>query len=158
MNKEQLKQMLEKDYIKRDKITHFRLKACEIVTEKYGGEPSEWYLSGSNPEERNDKNREEIYFNRILDNKIDKVLVTCKYNPGENRKVLSTYKSTISFKHIASIEVDPEKIIIKYSSRQFPYSHIRPFIIDDEPFEKFHKILIRKFDAYCDAEYNKLIE
>lgn len=158
MNKEQLKQLLEQDHIKKDKITHFRLKACEIVTEKYGGEPNEWYLSGSNSEEGNDKNREEINFNRILDNKIDKVLVTCEYNPTENKKVISTYKSTISFKHIASIEVGPEKIIIKYSSRQFQYPHITPFTIDDEPFEKFHKILIRKFDAYCDTEYNKLIE
>ena len=43
MDKEQLKQLLEREDIKKDKIFHFQLKAYEIVADKYGGEPSEWY-------------------------------------------------------------------------------------------------------------------
>ena len=46
MDKEQLKQLLESENIKKDKLLHFQLKACEIVTDRYGGEPIEWYLGG----------------------------------------------------------------------------------------------------------------
>lgn len=156
MDKKQLKQLLEQDHIKKDKMLHFQLKACEIVTDKYGGEPNEWYLSGvDDPNDENiDKNKKKIRFNRIKDNKLDLVLVECEYNPSNNKKVISTFKSSISFRHIVGIEVDSEKILISTSFRQYTYQHLYPFRISDEPFDKFHKVLIRKFDEYCDVEYN----
>ena len=42
---DKLKQLLEREDIKKDKRLHFQLKACEIVINKYGGEPNEWYFS-----------------------------------------------------------------------------------------------------------------
>ena len=157
MDKEQLKQLLEREDIKKDKIFHFQLKACEIVADKYGGEPSEWYYGIGDNNENSDKNKTEIKLNRIRDNRLDMVVVICEYNRSENTKVISTYKSTLPFKHIVYIEVNPEKIIIHTSSKgKSIFDHLRPIIIDNDPFEKFHKVLIKKFDQYCDIEYNTI--
>lgn len=157
MDKEQLKQLLDREDIKKDKIFHFQLKACEIVTDKYGGEPSEWYCGIKNKSENSDKNKTEITLHRTRDNRLDRVVVICEYNRSENTKFISTYKSTLPFKHIVFIEVIPEKIIIHTSSKEkFIFAYLRPITIDNEPFEKFHKILIRKFDQYCDIEYNNI--
>ena len=155
MSKNQLKQILEQDHIKKDEKLHFQLKSFEIVTDKYGGEPKDWYSGTPTKNEESNKINTEILLLRVRDNRIDKVLVICEYDSSKNKKVISTYKSTLSFKHIIDIEVTSEKIFIYTSSQKhFSFDHLHSVSINNEPFEKFHKVLIRKFDEYCDAEYN----
>lgn len=155
MDKEQLKQLLEREDIKKDKRLHFQLKACEIVINKYGGEPNEWYFSERTKKDNDKtKNQSEIQFNRIGDNKIDSVLIICEYNPVENKKIISTYKSTLSFKSIIHIMVLPEKITVYTPFKDFNFGHLNTFKLENEKEEAFHKVLIQKFDDYCDVEYN----
>ena len=154
MDKEQLKQLLDSKDIKKDKLLHFQLKACEIVISSYGGEPSEWYFGERGNSSKFDNNKKEIYFHRVRNNRIDIVLVICDYNKSENKKIISTYKSTLSFRNIISIDVDSEEISIKTSFSKYNYKHLKPLILVNEDYMKFHKVLISKFDEYCDVEYN----
>ena len=84
-------------------------------------------------------------------------MVICEYDSVENKKIISTYKSTLSFKNIIHIMVLPEKITIYTSFKEFNFSHLNTFKFENEKEESFHKVLIQKFDAYCDAEYNHFL-
>jgi len=184
MDKALLKRLLEREDIKKDGKRHFYVKAYELVIEEYGGKINDWYAgfpnNEENPEimklfeyfknnedlpnedenedknedEKSDKNKIEIRLHRVKDNRLDTISLICEYDSSKNKKVISHYKSTLSFKNIVSINVDSENIIIKTSFSSTTYAHLTPYIKHDEEFEKFHKLLIRKYDEYCDVEYN----
>ena len=158
MEKELFKELLDREDIKKDAELHFTIKACEIVINKYGGENTEWYISGPRNKDEESNKKTEVSLYRVRNNRIDKVLVICEYNSSKNKKTISTYKSSIPFRGIVGIEVDSKTISINISTRQDKYGHLVPLTYNNEPFEKFHKILIKKFDEYCDAEYKHLID
>lgn len=162
MDKKQLKELLENDDLKKYTFNHFLLKAYDVVIERYGGEIEEWYY-GEPEKEDNDndgednKNKKEIHLVRVQNNRIDEITVICEFDKAENQKIISLYKSTIPFKSISSINVSSDIINVSTSKKIFNYAHLNILTIPGENYEKFHKVLIRKFDAYCDVEYNHLL-
>lgn len=120
-------------------------------------ETQKWFYGESmeikDKNENNEKENEiknELF--RIKPTKIDHITFNCEYNKNENKKVITILKETIAFKNLTNIYIQSNFIQLRTSvfNNRFSIFGSYPFSGNEE---KFHKILDKTFDEYCELEY-----
>ena len=169
MNKKDLQLFLSQD--SKD-VINFIFKSYDIILDKYGYDVEDWYLSKTKSVHNLKKKTltKVLYFYHVKDSGLEIVKITCEQDKIDNMKTITHFKSFISFNNIQKISFyseDKNEILIESSvvvSRLSYIDHAFGKITDQElanffnlniPIEPFHRLLVRKFDEFCEHEYNK---
>ena len=171
MDKEDLKSLFFHESKLKD-LTKFILKSYEIILEKYGYDVEDWYFQEfkSSHNLKRKTLTKVLHFYHVKNVGLEMVKITCVQDKTDNMKTITHYKSFISFNNIQKISFyleDKQEILIESSTVVSRLSYIRhafeqitnPELIDlcnfNGPIEPFHRLLVRKFDEFCQHEYNK---
>ena len=170
MHKKDLR-LLSKDLKLKD-LSKFIFNSYMIILDRYGYCVEDWYFSETKSVHNLKKKTltKVLYFYHVKNSGLEIVKITCKQDKKDNMKTITHYKSFISFRNIQKISFyseDKNEILIESSiivSRLSYISHVFEKITNQEiadvynlriPIEPFHRLLVRKFDEFCEHEYNK---
>ena len=173
MDKKDLRLLLSSlPNIKTNDLLKFKLKSLEIILNKYGGNVEDWYHVEIKSVHNLKKNTvtKVLYFYHVKNSGLETVKITCQQDKKDNVRNITHYKSFISFRNMNKINFyseDKNEIIIESSGVMTRLNHINHLFqkFNDEKLvsiynlsiviEPFHRLLVRKFDEYCEQKYNK---